>query len=150
MYVFHNTDAPVISVFSLPDYHLAKDKSSDELNDLFKAFSKILWSLYRNEWWHYLVSFLKKKEAVSYIPLDSFPTNKVQVDTILNSIPSMNEFLKVGRINITTIGWFNVIIDTFLFDIQVIYVRELIVRCCFPLNIFIYFCVIRKSNRKLF
>ena len=115
LYVFHNTDAPVVSVFSKPEYHLAKDKSSDELYVLFNAFSKILWSLYRNEWWHYLVSFKKKKikKRIPYIPLDEFPTNKVQVNTIIHNNPSVEGLLKVGSKNITTVGRYNMVITTF-------------------------------------
>ena len=57
--------------------------------------------------------FKEKKKGIPYIPLDEFPTNKVQVNTIIHNNPSVEGLLKLGSMNITTVGRYNMVITTF-------------------------------------
>ena len=71
-----------IGLFSLPAYERAEQKTLVEYTDFLIKITKIIWSLYRMEWWYLTTSYLSKRIKIN-IPFRDFPSTLIEVNQLI-------------------------------------------------------------------
>lgn len=79
-----------IGLFSLPAYERAEEKTLEEYTDFLTKVTKILWSLYRMEWWYLTTSYLSKRIKIN-IPYQDFPTTLIEVNQLIQKTNEISQ-----------------------------------------------------------